>query len=355
MADDINLQSKTEPPSPRRRERAYDEGQAAFSHELTNGFVLFAGVAALLWLAGALGSGLLSQTRSDLALLPFIDLSRDEVQKLFIAKAFQALAIAGLLIGVLFVATLGIGLAQVGFHINWTRLSVNWERVAPFQLGRLLGWNNLLRGLFLLFKIGAIGVVAWWIIGQRGHEITRLDGASLAGALARSWSLIMRIALGLAGTLLAIGLADYGYQRWRFERSLYMTKEEMKEEIKREEGNPQTKARIRKLQRENAQRKMFHQVRKATVIVTNPTHLAVALRYEAGAMAAPRVIAKGADHVARRIVTIAREHGVPVVERKTLAQALYKTVKIDQAIPLGLYLVIAELMAYVYRLKGVVQ
>ncbi|HWY87886.1 MAG TPA: EscU/YscU/HrcU family type III secretion system export apparatus switch protein, partial [Gemmataceae bacterium] len=240
-------------------------------------------------------------------------------------------------------------------HINWTRLSVNWERVAPFQLGRLLGWNNLLRGLFLLFKIGAIGVVAWWIIGQRGHEITRLDGASLAGALARSWSLIMRIALGLAGTLLAIGLADYGYQRWRFERSLYMTKEEMKEEIKREEGNPQTKARIRKLQRENAQRKMFHQVRKATVIVTNPTHLAVALRYEAGAMAAPRVIAKGADHVARRIVTIAREHGVPVVERKTLAQALYKTVKIDQAIPLGLYLVIAELMAYVYRLKGVVQ
>jgi FlhB-like protein len=134
-----------------------------------------------------------------------------------------------------------------------------------------------------------------------------------------------------------------------------MTRQEMKDEIKREEGNPQIKARVRKLQREIAQRKMFHEVRRAAVVVTNPTHLAVALRYEAGAMAAPKVVAKGADHVAKRIVALARHHGVPVVERKALAQALYKTVKVDQTIPLELYLVIAELMAYVYRLQGVVR
>jgi flagellar biosynthesis protein FlhB len=353
MAEEFAFQAKTEPPSPRRRERAREEGQFAFSPELNTGVILFAGMGGLLWLAQSLGGGLLAQTRSDLALLPFSDLTTGDAQRLFVDKFFQALSIAGTLIGLLFVATLGVGLAQAGFHVNFDRLAVDWERVAPFQLGRLLSANNMMRGCFLLCKLAAIAVVAWWIMHQRGREILELSDASLAGALAGAWNVILRIALGLAGTLLAIGLADYAYQRWRFERSLYMTKQEMKEELKREEGNPQTRARIRKLQRDNAQRKMFHQVRRASVVVTNPTHLAVALRYDAGTMAAPKVVAKGADLIAKRIAEIARAHGVPVVERKSLAQALYKTVKVDQTIPLGLYLVIAELMAYVYRLKGI--
>jgi flagellar biosynthetic protein FlhB len=352
MAEEMDFQTRTEPPSPRRRERAYEEGQFALSAELTSGVVLFAGVAGLLWLAHALGGGLLSQTRGDLLQLPYSDLSPGDVQRLFIAKFFQALSIAGILIGVLFVATLGVGLAQAGFHFNFARLTIDWDRVAPYHLSRLLSGRNVMRGLFLLFKIGAIAVLAWWIIGQRGRQIAHLSDASLTGALASAWNVITRIALALATALLVIGVADYAYQRWRFERSLYMTKLEVKEELKREEGNPQIKARIRKLQRETAQRKMFHQVKRATVVVTNPTHLAVALQYEAGTMTAPKVVAKGADHVAKRIVTIAREHSVPVVERKTLAQALYKTVKVEQTIPLGLYLVVAELMAYVYRLKA---
>ena len=155
--------------------------------------------------------------------------------------------------------------------------------------------------------------------------------------------------------MLLIGLIDYGYQRWQFEQSLFMSKQEVKEDCTsaKQEGNPQIKARIRKLQRENAKRKMFHKVQTATVIVTNPTHFAVAARFmKAGAMTAPKVVAKGADHVAKRIVMIARKHGVPVVERKSLAQALYRTVKIDQDIPLELYYVVAELMAHVYQLKG---
>ena len=170
--------------------------------------------------------------------------------------------------------------------------------------------------------------------------------------MSSAWRLLIRIALGLAGTLLVIGVADYVFQRWRFEQTLYMSRQEVKEELKREEGNPQVRARIRKLQRENAQRKMFHQVQHATVVVTNPTHLAVALQYEAGAMAAPKVVAKGADHIAKRIVMLRARHGVPVVERKPLAQALYKTVKLDQPIPFALYVVTAEIMAYVYQLKN---
>src|SRR4051794_8795206 len=131
-----------------------------------------------------------------------------------------------------------------------------------------------------------------------------------------------------------------------------MTRQELKEEMKRDEGDPQIKARIRKLQREAAHKRMFQDVPTASVIVTNPTHLAVALRYERGSMAAPKVVAKGAGFVAKRIVALARTHGVPVVERKPVAQALFKAVKVGQEIPGALYYVVAEVMAFVYRLRG---
>jgi flagellar biosynthetic protein FlhB len=352
MADDFDFQQKTEPPSPRRRERAAEEGQFPHSSELNSGVLLFVGFGGMLLLAQALGGGLLAQTRWDLVTLPASDLTAGDIQKLLIDKFSQGLSIAGMLIGLLFLVALGVGIGQVGFNLNVGKLAIKWEQVFPFQFSRLIGWDKVMRGLFLLCKIAAIGVVAYWIVRQRGSEIMHLNDSGLGGAMAGAWDVTIRIALGLAGTLLLIGVADYAYQRWRFEQSLYMSKQEVKEEMKREEGNPQTKARIRKLQRENAQRKMFHKVPKATVVVTNPTHLAVALQYEAG-MTAPKVVAKGADHIAQRIIAIARKHAVPVVEKKSLAQMLFKTVKLDQAVPLGLYVVVAELMAYVYRLKGI--
>src|SRR5262245_22139814 len=273
MAEETDLQSRTEPPSPRRRERAEEEGRFALSGELTTGFVLFVGTLGLYLLARTLGGGLVDQVRLDLSSLPFAELSPGSVQNLFVVKMFQAVAIAGSLIGLLFLATLGVDLGQVGIHVNASRLAIQWERVFPLQFSRLLNWNNFMRGLFLLFKIGAIGLVAWWILDRRGSVITHMTGSGLGAALVSAWDLVMRVALALAGTLLAIGVADYAYQRWRFERSLYMTRQELKEEMRREEGNPQVRARMRKLQRETAQRKMYREVRKATLIVTNPTHL----------------------------------------------------------------------------------
>jgi flagellar biosynthesis protein FlhB len=352
MAEDLDLGSKTEPPSPRKREKAHEEGQFAHSPDLVSGLVLFVGVAGLLYLTHALGSGLLTQTRIDLARLPWSDLSIEGVQQLFTGKFVHALSIGGLLIGLLFVAALTVNVAQTGFHFNFDRLTMNWDRIGPYHFDRLLSWSKIVRGLVLLLKITAVAAVAWWVLRRRGSEIAHVNETSLGATLAHGWTVAIWISLSLAGTLLLIGVIDYAYQRWQFERSLYMSKQELKEEMKREEGNPQIKARVRKLQRENARRKMFHKVRTATVVVTNPTHLAIALQYEAGAMKAPKVIAKGAGHVAKRIVMIARKNGVPVVERKPLAQALFKSVKIDQDIPLGLYFVVAELMAYVYQLKG---
>jgi flagellar biosynthetic protein FlhB len=344
-------ESRTEPPSPRRREQAAERGQFAHSPDLVSGLVLFVGVAALLYLAHTLGNGLLTQTRIDLGHLPWANLTIADAQRLFISKSLHALSICGLLVGLLFAATLTVNVAQVGFHFNFERLAFDWDRIGLHHLERLISWAKSVRGIVLLLKITAIAAVAWWILSRRGAEIAHVNEQSLAATLANGWAVAIEIVLSLAGALLLIGVIDYGWQRWQFERSLYMTRQELKEELKQEEGNPQVRARIRKLQREIARRKMFQRVASSTVIVTNPTHLAIALLYETG-MAAPKVIAKGADHVARRIVMIARRNGVPVVEKKTLAQALYKTVKVDQEIPLGLYYVVAELMAYVYQLKG---
>jgi flagellar biosynthetic protein FlhB len=179
-----------------------------------------------------------------------------------------------------------------------------------------------------------------------------LGQGSLGGAVERGWGLVLKAGFAVAAGALLLGVGDYGFQLWRFEQSLRMTREEVKEEQRREEGDPQTRARIRRLQRQAAQKKMFREVRRATVVVTNPTHLAVALRYDRTTMSAPRVIAKGAGHVAKLIVELARLHAVPVMERKSLAQALFRSVKLDQDIPFALYHAVAELLAYLYRLRG---
>jgi flagellar biosynthetic protein FlhB len=262
------------------------------------------------------------------------------------------LLLLGVLLGLLFIATVAVTIAQVGFHLNPDRLGVDWDRFSWFDFSRFLSWSKVVRGLVMLLKLAAVIAVAWWILRERGPEIGNVGEGGLAGAVGRSWGIIIKLALGLAGTLLLIGFIDYAYQRWRFEQSLYMTRQEMKDELKREEGDPQIKARIRRMQREVAQRKMYQQVPKATVVITNPTHLAIALEYQPGQMGAPKVIAKGAGHIAKRIVELARQHGVPVIERKPLAQALYRLVKLDREIPLAFYVLVAELLAYVYRLKG---
>lgn len=354
MAEDAELdfESKTEAPTPRRREQAYEEGRFAFSSEFATGFVLFAGTAGLFYLGPGIGDGLLAQTRIGLGDVGQRDISPELVSHIFHGLFSRLLGISGFLIGLLFAAAIVINVAQAGVRFSTDKLTVDWSKAMPSQFQRLFSWNKLTVALILICKIIVVGAVAWWILRHRGGEILQFSEQPLVTTLSRTWSLILRLAIGLAGSLFVIGAADYAYQRWQFERSLYMTKQEVKEEHKREEGDPQIKARIRRMQRETAQRKMFQEVPKATVVVTNPTHLAVALRYDPKTMIAPKVVAKGAGFIAKRIVEIAKENGVPVLERKPVARALFKAVKVDRDIPFGLYFVVAEVLAHVYRLKN---
>lgn len=351
MAEDFD--SRTEPATPRRREEAREQGQVAYSRELNTGVILLAGVGALAMAAHHFGGELLGVIRLDLAGAGVRELSPAEVQNLFAGLAGRGLRIAGPLLGVLFVAGLAVSLAQVGFHPNPALLALRWERVLPFAgESRLFSLAQIIRGAAALLKVIVVGLLAWWVLAGLWPQLGTMGQMRLSAVVPRGWSMVVGLGMSAAAGLFILGAADYVVQLWRFERQLRMTRQEIKDEMKRDEGDPQVKARIRKLQRETAQKKMFHEVPRSTVVVTNPTHLAIALRYDRGNMAAPRVVAKGAGHVAKRIAELARRHGVPVLERKSLAQALFKTVKLNQDIPVGLYYAVAEVLAYVYGLRG---
>lgn len=351
MAEDFD--SRTEPATPRRREEAREQGQVAYSPELNTGVILLAGLGVLALMAHHVGSELLGAVRLDLIDAGVRELSAIEVQTRFRDLAGRGLHVVGPLLGVLFAAGLVVSLGQAGFHPNPALLTLRWERVLPFAGGsRFFSLAQLIRGATGLLKVILVGLLAWWVLAGLWPQVGLLGQIRLGTSVVRGWSMVVRLGLTAAAGLFVLGAADYLLQLWRFERQLRMTRQEIKDEVKRDEGDPQVKARIRRLQRETAQKKMFREVPHATVVVTNPTHLAIALRYERGSMAAPRVVAKGAGHVAKRIAEMARRHGVPVLERKSLAQALFKTVKLNQDIPVGLYYAVAEVLAYVYGLRG---
>jgi flagellar biosynthetic protein FlhB len=351
MAEDFD-DSKTEAPTQRRREEARQQGQVAVSNELTAGILLLTGVL-VLWMSGPrMAGGLLQAVQQGLLMLRRTDLGPEAVQEVMGAQFAQAGQLLAYLLGALFVVACGVGVLQVGFHIVPELLLPKWEKLSPAE-----GWSRLfsiaavVRGIVAILKVTAVALLAVWVLRGRMGKIVTLGEGNLSYACAQTWDIAIRLALAIAASLALIGVLDYAYQRFRFERALRMSRQELKEELKREEGDPQVRARIRKMHREAARRRMMQEVPKATVVITNPVHLAVALRYERGEMAAPRVVAKGAGLLAERIIELARENDVPVLERKATAQALFKAVQVGQDIPESLYLAVAEILAYLYRLR----
>jgi flagellar biosynthetic protein FlhB len=353
MAEDFG-HSRTEAPTPRRREEARSQGRVAVSMELTAGLLMLAAIGVLWFGSRTMGAGLIESVRVGVMRCSLRELGPEQTNELLTAFLTRGLQLTGLLFGLLFVAALGVMVGQVGFQIMPAVAAPNWERIDPVSgLGRMFSLAALLRGGVTVAKACVTAMLAFLLIRGRLSRLVTLDRQTLASAASQTWDIVLRLGLAVAAAFVVIGVIDYVLQRLRFEASLRMTRDEVKEEIKREEGDPQVKARIRKLARELSQRRMMRDVPRATVVVTNPTHLAIALRYDKGALGAPRVVAKGAGFVARRIVETARRHGVPVVERKPVAQALYKAVQIGQEIPGALYHAVAEVLAYVYRLRGV--
>ena len=352
MADD-SKEDKTEPASARKRADARAKGQVARSQEVNSALVLLASILALTWVGPHTGQEIASLARLYWGEGLHRAWTQTSVQG-EMAFLLQHVAIAlGPLLLLIGLAGVASNVLQVGFMLSAEPLKPNFSKLNPISgFKRLFSKNGMVELVKATIKIVVIGWVSWGTLRGEYGRLTPLMGAGLSQILPAVGTAVTHLALRLTLTLLLVALADYGWQKFEFEEGLRMTKEEVKDEAKQSEGDPRMKGRIRAMQRAMSRRRMMQDVPQADVVITNPTHYAIALRYESGKMDAPIVLAKGQNLIARRIKEIARDHNIPMVEDKPLAQALWKTAEIGSPIPMQFYEAIAEVLAFVYRLRA---
>jgi len=345
-------EERTEPASPRRREEARERGQVVRSADLSSAVILLAAVVALQVLGRPMIGGIFASASSVLEGLALVDGDPSALRTQF-GGAFASVLLGFLpFVGIVLAAALAANLAQVGFLFTARPLTPDLERINPVSgLGRILSARGLVRLAGGLLKLSIVGLVVFWTLWAERVRLVELSGRGFEQIPGVAVDLMLVLSLRAATALLVLAIFDYSFQRWQHERDLRMSKQEVREELRRYEGDPRIRERRRAIQQQLALQRMLLGVPQATVVITNPTHLAVAVRYEKS-MEAPLVVAKGAEQLARRIRETALDHAVPVVERKDLARALYKSVEVGQSIPPGLYQAVAEILAYVYRLKG---
>jgi len=280
------------------------------------------------------------------------EFTEEHLQQILLGCALDISKVVFLITISTFLLSVGANIAQGGFVFSTYRLGFHFENLSPASgARRLLIGTSGMELVKSLLTVGIVSYVGYSVYLDALGELPRYMLMSPAEISSKVGHIVYRFAFRSGLCLLAIGVADYFWNRHKFERDLKMTKQEVKDEARNAEGNPEVKSRIRRRQKEIATRNMMVAVTKADVVITNPTHYAVALSYESGRMAAPTVVAKGRGFVALRIREIATEHDVPLVENKPLAQSLYKSVEIGQQIPSSVFKAVAEVLAYVYKLK----
>lgn len=350
--------NKTEPATPKRKEEARREGRIAVSRDVSTAAVLLGGIG---FLAALIPVGMRRMTDITRQGLTFSfdqqvlsALTVEHIHTVIIQSGTSLLTlILPILLGIAVIGT-GVSFAQTGFLWRPNALQLDFSRLSPLKgLSRLASLRSVMELVKGLLKILIITGAGLFVMQTDLLQVPALIEFDLGTALHVAGRLALKSALAVSGAIALLAALDYGYQRYEWERSLRMSKDEIKEEHKAAEGDPLIRSRVRAAQRDLSRKRMMAAVKTADVVVTNPTHLAVALKYDATKMAAPFVVAKGAGFVAERIRELARHHGVAVVENKFVARTLYKLVDIGKAIPADLYRAVAEILAFVYRAKGI--
>jgi flagellar biosynthesis protein FlhB len=352
MAEDT-FQEKTEPATDKKKSDAREKGKVLKSMDLNSSLSLMTGLLVLGGAGSLMAFRLESFTREMFTYAGTMVVTRTSIAEI-VTRAFMTIGIA---ISPFLIALVVIGIlanvGQVGFLFSTKALEPKFEKLNPGRGIRkvLLSRRSLVELLKNLLKVFIVALAAYMSLKDILPEaITLMDGTTEAiVAFMTSTSLAVGWKVGLA--FLAVSVADYVFQRFEYERDLRMTKQEVKEEAKMLEGDPLIKGKIRTIQRQIAYKRMMQDVPKADVVVTNPTHFAVALKYDIARMSAPTVVAKGADLIALRIKSIAVEHDIPIVEDKPLAQILYKSVEVGDQVPQKLFQAVAQVLAYIYRMK----
>ncbi len=341
---------KTEEPTAKRKADARKKGQVGKSQEINAAFVLLAGFMVLKVLGGNAVAEIMNYSTYIYGNLN-VDINEESIMQMFIGMIILLAKTSIPLMVFIMIIGLAMNLAQVGLNFSTETISFDPNKLNPINgAKRMFSKRSLVELIKSLLKIIIIGYFIITYLKDEVFQIPKLIYMDIFAGLNKMSDTIFFLAFKIIGVFIVMAVLDYAYQKWQNLQDLKMSKQEVKEEFKQQEGDPKIKGKIRQKQRQMAMARMMQEVPQADVIVTNPTHFAVALKYQSG-MSAPIVIAKGQDLVAQKIKEIARESKVPIVENKPLARALFAAVEIGAAIPQELYKAVAEVLAYVYRLK----
>jgi flagellar biosynthetic protein FlhB len=351
MAEDY--QDKTEQPTPKRREEARKKGKVAKSRDLSGALVLLTGLLCLILWGPVLGRKTLEMLHLYLGQIRPGMVGPNQVAPLFVGFG---LTLAGLLTPIFLslsaAAILGT-YAQVGKIYSTEAIAPDLSRLQFLKgFARFFSLSTLVELLKSLAKITIIGVVAYYSVKSEIPTLLPLLDQEVGQLLLHLTGTTFRVSARIIVALLILGAFDYLYQRYEYEKNLKMTKQEVKDEMRQVDGDPKVKARMKSIMRQMATKRMMAAVPEADVVITNPTHYAVALKYDSATMMAPEVVAKGRGFIALKIIAIAQEAGVPRVENRELARSLYRKVEVGKSIPTSLYRAVAEVLAYIYRLRG---
>lgn len=347
-------QEKTEAPTARRIREAREEGNIARSTDLTAALMLLASIVLLYMLSSRLFEAMAAVLHR---LLSSVDAANPTRTDDLGSIANYLMGLMGWTVLPLLIAVAGVGMlvtaGQTGLMLTGKPMMPKFSRINPLSgVKRLADARAAIRLVMSLGKVIIISAVAITIIMLDIDTIAALPMMTLGAATAASAHLTFMLAIKLAALLVILALLDFAFQKYQHTKDMRMTKQEVKQEMKDMDGDPLMKQRRARVARQLAMQRMAQQVPQADVILTNPTHLSIALRYDSDSMRAPKVIAKGADFMAMRIRQIATANGIPLVERKPLARALYSSVEVGDEVPEEHYAAVAEILAYVYRLSG---
>jgi flagellar biosynthetic protein FlhB len=352
MAEQRSVQEKTEKATPRKREEARKKGQVAKSQELASVAVLSACLVVFYF-----GSYDMIEKMLDVMRCLFVESAQfnidcNNIQHFLIGLANKIFVLLFPLLMAVFSMALLVNYFQVGFVLSTDSIQPKLSKINPISgFQRLFSIRSFVELTKNVFKILVIAFLVYITIKEEIGNFISLSDQSVGGILVYIGRLAFKIVFRTCLLLIILAIFDYLYQRWEFEKNLKMSKQEVKDELKQTEGDPIIKARIKRLQREAARKRMMASVPKADVVITNPTHLAVAIHYDQSEMPAPKLVAKGMGYIAEKIRKIATENNVPIVENKPLAQILYKMVNVAEVIPTNLYKAVAEVLAFVYSMR----
>ena len=348
-----SFEEKTEEPTPKKRQEVKEKGEVAKSKELPSVTVLLAALISLSLFGSFMYNHIQIIMKGAFSFPDIHNFEIPELLKFAQNNIGRFIILLSPLFAAIFITAILSNIMQVGFIVSGESITPKLSKIDPIKgFGRLFSKQSFMELIKSLLKLTIVGGIAFLTIKGEMKNFALLGEMEINSIFIYILKIFFKIFIRCSLAMIILVIIDYAFQKWEFENRIKMTKQEVKDEFKKSEGDPLIKSRIRSIQMEMARKRMMRNVPEADVVITNPTHLAIALKYDSSTMIAPKVVAKGSRKIAQKIKDVALEHEIPILENKVLARNLYPLVEVDQEIPPAFYQTVAEVLAYIYRLKS---